>query len=833
MRKTNVSAAAVSSGKNRPTSVESESTTTAKKTSQQPQKFDHYELIWQVAGDALSTTYAARREGVDGLLAVRIFNNKVRSEAQVRQIQQAAKRAAEITHPNAVTVYESGIAECGSPYVVTNLIEGSSLAEVLAAVKRLDVSRLLSIFAQIGDALCDAHSKQLVHGNLSPSKIVLVNSADQPDLVKVIDFGMPPDPSQSAFYVSPEQCLDRARVDARADIYSLGCLMFESLTGSPPFIGHRRSQAALHCLHELANQFSPDSAEHNALKLLDCIIIKCLQANPSKRFGSVQELMGALSMVSDCISDGKTRRLPKKAEKLLLFRFLDLFGRQIHICFAIYIALILFSAKFVSEIQLQKFIDQAQVAVQNANWSVAQSNWRLAIQEARSANKPQGLQADLHWALGDVYNAESAESPGTTKWLLSDATMEYEKALSYYEHGANNRSYAIALLRHIADLWIAFDDSKTKTQAMQTARLHARALFDTKRFTECEAFCRQYLSGHPDVQIAAIARDTEMRLAAKLPPERALPFLARAAYFSRQSSNSALTPYDLDNCIQQLNMFPECPATQDALALSSLSNGDLEAAAGHCRYTDAIAGALDSYFELKRDAISHLPANQGNASKAIDALTRLFRLECEAHGSHSQALAPTLAQLARAYISVGKPDLAAATYGKLFAMYKDAPLNSSGRTVQFAPTFAADSFTTSTAPDGTVTTDVDIAGAAFFFEADAFLYADTLMKIGHTGEAIRFLENRLLAKDGSLDTSRGLYIQLVSAYTRLHLKRQAHDALLELTNGQEAKPVMIAEPVRDLPLVQTNDPFAQTSCSHPGLRKGLEVGRYDTTVYIP
>jgi serine/threonine protein kinase len=251
-----------------------------------------YQLIWQIGKDALSTTFAARRDGVDGILSMRVFERN----ADARRIQKAAKSAADLTHPNAVVVYDSGVTEDGAPYVVTDWIEGETLSEVLANSKRLQISRFLNVFMQICEALSEAHSRQLIHGNLCPSKVVFAHNQDELDLIKVIDFGMPPDPVQNAFYVSPDQWLDKAKVDARSDIYSLGCMMYEALVGTPPFVGHQKSSAALNYLHELASQYSPQSPEHNALKLLDCIIIKCIQSNRTKRFASVRELMDALNL---------------------------------------------------------------------------------------------------------------------------------------------------------------------------------------------------------------------------------------------------------------------------------------------------------------------------------------------------------------------------------------------------------------------------------------------------------------------------------------------------------------------------------------------------------
>lgn len=128
-------------------------------------------------------------------------------------------------------------------------------------VKRLNIARFICIFNQVREVLREAHSVQLVHANLAPNKILLMANECEMDSVKIIDFGVPTDPVQNAFYLSPEQSLDRNKINARTDIYSLGCIMYEALCGEPPFVGHSRSQAAINYVHELANQYSPDAPE--------------------------------------------------------------------------------------------------------------------------------------------------------------------------------------------------------------------------------------------------------------------------------------------------------------------------------------------------------------------------------------------------------------------------------------------------------------------------------------------------------------------------------------------------------------------------------------------
>ncbi len=255
-----------------------------KRPEKETKTFGAYELFFEIGKDSLSTTWVAKNPALEGFLSLRIFNERITDSTQVRGIQKAALKAAELTHPNHVCVYDNGIGENQAPYVVTEWIEGETLSDLFHRKKRLDIASFLNIFNQIGEVLAEAHSRRLFHGNLSPQKVILATNDIEADVVKVIDFGMPVDSVQNAFYLSPEQCLDKDRIDARSDIYSLGCMMYESLVGRPPSPGSQISANSVDFLHELANQYSKESQEHNALKLLDCIIKRCLQEKPAKRF---------------------------------------------------------------------------------------------------------------------------------------------------------------------------------------------------------------------------------------------------------------------------------------------------------------------------------------------------------------------------------------------------------------------------------------------------------------------------------------------------------------------------------------------------------------------
>jgi serine/threonine protein kinase len=753
------------------------------KSEELPRKFKSYELVWKICRDALSTTYAVKKENIDRLLAIRIFNAKVSDSIQIRNIQKAASKAAELTHPNHVTVYESGVAETGTPYIVEDWVEGDTLAEVFEVTKRLDIARFLNIFNQVCEVLMEAHSRQLVHGNLSPNKIILATNDTETDVVKVIDFGMPPDPVQNAFYLSPEQCLDSYKVDVASDIYSLGCIMYESLVGTPPFVGNQLSQTGLNYLHELANQYSPDAPEHNALKLLDCIIVKCLQKKPSKRFRNIHELVDALRLVNDCICGGSTKKLPRKAEKLLLFRFLEFFDKKIVACLFAYLLLGQLSIKYIGELQLQKFIDQAQMA-KTWNFPLAQGYWRKAIQEAELLGKPPSLKADLHWELGDalaqsavvyyepkVFRAPPVNRrgpsggdqfsdsagvdllPHTNNDLATDAIKQYEQALQYFGKGYNYKSYALILLDKISQLWINMDQKDGQMQSRDKVVRSAQNLLHQKQFSKCAALCESYLRTQHDPQVAYYAALAYNEYATSLPENKGLRLFERAAHYSDIGQPyTSVADTNLNICISDLRKDPNSANVHLALGCEALEAGDIAAAEGEfgCVNNElgiTLLNACQNYDNLRTD-FSYALGEQNNSQfrrNAIQSLLQALAIEEEVYGKHSQQLKPLLTDLARSYAAAGEKQEAIDAYKRLFSY--------------------------STSAEGA------------YDLGDLSRYVDLLAETGQVDQAKKELEKRLIIH-GKYDTFNPLFVRLIKAYADCKLHSQAHYAISQVVSFQ-------------------------------------------------
>ncbi|MBN2495621.1 MAG: serine/threonine protein kinase [Deltaproteobacteria bacterium] len=224
----------------------------------------------------------------------------------------------------------------GDNYYVMELLEGKSLKELLASTGALPVPRALSIGLQIADALQAVHEAGIVHRDLKPSNVFLIHRYDNPDYVKLLDFGVakvldqPEDDIHrtvdgtvlgTAAYMSPEQAMGRP-VDARTDIYSLGVVIFEMLTGQLPIDGDNFSEIISRKLSQ--EPLRPSQLPGPGSRVpdtLEKILMQCLMRDPSARFASMAELNFALRRVGragSVIIEPRASSAPAKRRRSLL-----------------------------------------------------------------------------------------------------------------------------------------------------------------------------------------------------------------------------------------------------------------------------------------------------------------------------------------------------------------------------------------------------------------------------------------------------------------------------------------------------------------------------------
>lgn len=225
-----------------------------------------YEFLGKIGEGGMGVVYKARHIALNQVVAIKMLHvNGLDSVSRLR-FQQEAKAVNSLDHPLIVRVRDFGVSESGQPHMVLDFIDGTTLEKQLKTHGALTFSQARNIFSQVCDAMAHAHERHVLHRDLKPGNIMLVERRDQEPFVKIVDFGIAKitDPGQesgmnltrtgdvfgSPFYMSPEQIAGQ-KLDGRADIYSLGCVVFESLTGTPPFVGKNAIETLIqHSNHE-------------------------------------------------------------------------------------------------------------------------------------------------------------------------------------------------------------------------------------------------------------------------------------------------------------------------------------------------------------------------------------------------------------------------------------------------------------------------------------------------------------------------------------------------------------------------------------------------------
>jgi tRNA A-37 threonylcarbamoyl transferase component Bud32/tetratricopeptide (TPR) repeat protein len=247
---------------------------------------------------AMGSVYKARHMVLDKDVAIKLLHSHLCTDEQaIKRFRQEATSASRLEHPGIVRVQDFGVTVEGQPYLQMDFVHGTSLSHLIAQGP-LQADRALKLCAQVCSALTEAHNKGVVHRDIKPSNLILTNPGQADEAIKVVDFGIAKlmeevkggltqtgEAMGSPPYMSPEQCA-AGQLDARSDVYSLGCVLFEMLTGHPPFPSESMYEVVHHHLHTL-----PAST---GVLSLDAVILKAMAKDPAKRYASAKEFETAL-----------------------------------------------------------------------------------------------------------------------------------------------------------------------------------------------------------------------------------------------------------------------------------------------------------------------------------------------------------------------------------------------------------------------------------------------------------------------------------------------------------------------------------------------------------
>ena len=305
----------------------------ASRAANAPRQVGRYRIISRIGRGGMASVYKAHDPSIDRALAIKFLHSEYCEQEEYRgRFLREARAAGNLSHPNIVTVHDVGEID-HRPYMAMELIEGEPLNELMSRMGPMPIRDVISLGIQLGKALDYAHSKGVVHRDIKPSNIMCVSGAQ---LVKVTDFGIAHVTSSGAAsdtrvgdvlgtpqYMSPEQTKG-SKVDGRSDLFSVGIILYQMLSGQPPF----KSDSIVALAMMIANdepapiqKLRPEMPQD-----LRRIVERCLAKNPDRRFQSGRELAEAMirlqrDLEEEAREKGKSKIVPLRVKWALTMGF--------------------------------------------------------------------------------------------------------------------------------------------------------------------------------------------------------------------------------------------------------------------------------------------------------------------------------------------------------------------------------------------------------------------------------------------------------------------------------------------------------------------------------
>jgi eukaryotic-like serine/threonine-protein kinase len=273
---------------------------------------DRFEIVREIGIGGMGAVFEARDRHLCRSVALKFLDPElVSDEEHVVRFQREAMAAGKIGHPNICDVLDRGVTDDGVPFIVMELLQGATLYDLIRAEGKLPPKRVVPIILEVLSALGAAHRAEIVHRDLKPENIFLVRRGDAaegcPEQVKLLDFGVSRflDDANvlrltksgrvlgTPIYVSPEQALAIRDVDHRADLWGVGVLLYEALTGRVPFHAKNTAQMLIKIIQTQVT--SPRDLEPSIPAPIERVILKALTKKRADRYQDAESFAGALT----------------------------------------------------------------------------------------------------------------------------------------------------------------------------------------------------------------------------------------------------------------------------------------------------------------------------------------------------------------------------------------------------------------------------------------------------------------------------------------------------------------------------------------------------------
>ena len=292
---------------------------------------ERYKIIEELGRGGMGVVYRIQQVALGREMALKTLDGTDISDATWLRFQQEAKATSLLDHPNLISVHDYGIIDGKHPFFVMDLVDGATLSQLISKNGPLSVEKAIPIFIQVCFGLAYAHDLGIVHRDLKPSNIMVLKSdrEDGMTAVKIVDFGIAklrsPEGIEvqgltktgeifgSPLYMSPEQCLG-AKLDHRSDIYSLGCVLFEALTGLPPFIANSALSTMMMHQTEKPPTLKEATLGKEFPQGIQEIVSRLLEKEPDARYQSLGALAHDLSLLQQGKETLSLQKLPSTSE---------------------------------------------------------------------------------------------------------------------------------------------------------------------------------------------------------------------------------------------------------------------------------------------------------------------------------------------------------------------------------------------------------------------------------------------------------------------------------------------------------------------------------------